>query len=664
MTNVSQGRQTVILLMAAGCFVLLLWLEFHQIKSWAIVVRTSNKLRINATNVGNLENASTGTTPPTISNEVEVLSATLSPTSQLLSTAPLTSRPNSASTGLNTVTLPHSPPATANVELAPAAASATSSPPTSRHIINTTTEISKSSTHLPAPALLTSDTTPIPTILRRATTLHSTTTHAPTKATLAPAAGPATPKPPILRHMNTTEIKKFFYQQPLNSFEQVSNLFPKPPIDDYDMVAVYSQKARLELQTMLRTQNVTLLANGGSSLTGAGFAQFHERCHSVFAQPFSNVTVVNRAHGFRNSFHSMQVMHSYYPTYADVVLWEFAINDAVYHIEDEKVASIEARNQFHLYMEQLVRVAKQRNQKPPLVILLYLWDRGFPMFSSSDIRNASIGQHAFEAHRHMAEQYDFVVGHVNAANYYLSWQLSEDKVRAIAFADAHHPNRQGHFLHGYLLHDLVTNDQRKEKPKHNTNQTSQNAFTWVCGNSTHKHRLVRDVMLNNYPVASFTAEKPRNDELLPGMLTPKDFDNLVLLTRGKVNILRDDRLQCVGLPCCNGTAGKLTFDVSKFSPLNGVQINFSPNDKGAEIWFDGENVTNELISAKPWKCLLSTNGGTSTFLRDWVVPPHPRNVSEISLCNSLPECGSDPNGTSSLAIMSFVVYGGKRVPIV
>jgi hypothetical protein len=101
-------------------------------------------------------------------------------------------------------------------------------------------------------------------------------------------------------------------------------------------------------------------------------------------------------------------MHLFLPMRADIVLWEFAINDATYRqTNNETLRIMEAQNQLILWLRQVARVSKQRIQtKPPLFILVYLWSP-----------HQFLGRHfsrnvAFNTNRGVAERYDFVVGHV------------------------------------------------------------------------------------------------------------------------------------------------------------------------------------------------------------------------------------------------------------
>jgi hypothetical protein len=454
---------------------------------------------------------------------------------------------------------------------------------------------------------------------------------------------------PLLKGLNASQILQHFQNQPLQ-YDQIPNRFPKPSTTDHDMVAIYSKDAWFKLRHMLTTRQVTLLVSGGSSMTGAGVVDAKGVCQQLFADAFYNVTVVDRAHGGRNSFHSMQLMHSFFPQHTDVIIWEFAINDGVNNAGIHKIAQLEQRNQLILFLDQVARVAKDRNQEPPLVILLYLWTTPFT------IASGWIDQHDFDSHRHLGETYDFVVGQVNAARYVMSWQLGEAEAKAVALSDDRHPNARGQMILAYLLIDFVTNTQRLEKPKE-VNQTRP-SFTWACGVDAPGKRLVRNLLEKRHPVASFTEELPKNDVLLPGMLSSVAFLNTSVEARGPGHPLRRDRQRCAIIPCCG--VANMSFDVSHYSPIQGIHANLSPNINGATVFFDGENVTNKFISAQKWKCLPSISMGVGRFLVDWVVLKEERNVSSISFCNHVPTCGTASAPRPALGLMSMAVYGGKR----
>ncbi len=478
---------------------------------------------------------------------------------------------------------------------------------------------------------------------------------------------------PLLKHLSPAQIIEHFVFHPLE-LKHIPRLFPKPAVDDNDLIAIYSKSAWNKLRhlfTSSRDRPVTMVVSAGTSMTGAGNVEPHQLCFQIFANMFDNVTVVNRAHGSRISFHTMQLMHSYFPNHTDVVLWEFAINDVAYHLQHHNnnnsvhhhQAYLEQRNQLILYLEQVARLAQERHHEPPLVILLYLWDMPLDI-STTD---GHIPQSVFDSHRQLAAHYDFVVGHVNAAKYLETWQLGLSSTKTVALHDSFHPNRRGHLILAYLLHDLVMNEQRpvpSRGPLRILNQTNTRpVFTWACGNETVEQRRVRHVLMHRHPIASFTEEVPKNKELLSGMLQPTSPSPFVVQLRSKAEDLRVDRLNCLIFPCCN--TANISFDVSQYNPMNGIQVSLSPNFHGTTIYFDGDNVTHHHISARTWNCLLRYSGGNS-FLQDWIVLEEEERakmmVSSISMCNHLPSCGNESESQLALGLMSMAMYGGTRDP--
>jgi hypothetical protein len=159
------------------------------------------------------------------------------------------------------------------------------------------------------------------------------------------------------------------------NLSQVPFIFPKPPVDSYDISSIYSKSAWLELRNMFnRSEQVTICVNGGSSAAGSGDVMPYDRFHYLFAKVFRNATIVDRAHGARNSLHSVHMMHSFLPQHTDIILWEFSLNDEVYHqTRNETIRFTEAQNQYILWLEEVIRVSRRRHQaRPPLVIMVYL----------------------------------------------------------------------------------------------------------------------------------------------------------------------------------------------------------------------------------------------------------------------------------------------------
>ncbi len=446
--------------------------------------------------------------------------------------------------------------------------------------------------------------------------------------------------------LNAVQILNLLAAKNFN-ISQAPSVFPKPPVENYDISSIYSKNAWLKLRTMFHRsdEQVVICVNGGSASAGSGNILYHDRFHSLFANSFRNATHVDRARGGRDTMHSVHVMHSILPMHTDIILWEYAINDVEYHLAgNETLQSIEARNQLILWLEQLVRITQQRNQtRPPLVILVYLWSSnqyGGKKFCPDNL--------VFEAHRGVAEHYDFVVGHVNLAKY-LESSWTKAVIRSNFMADIHHPNSLSHRLVYFLLHDLVIEDQRTERPRQ-VNSTPP-VYSWTCGDGTPEKRLLRKLLQNRHVIASFSKEKPRNENLLPGMLLG---DDVIVQDLGKSNPLRRDRKYTARLPCC-GRKPMLQFnDVSKNGLLEGAQLALYPNSSGLILYFDHDNVTEQVFECRnstEWPCIFSDPAGMFFY---WIVLDAPRNVSNITMCNSLPNC---EQGIKAPSIQTMAIYG-------
>jgi hypothetical protein len=453
------------------------------------------------------------------------------------------------------------------------------------------------------------------------------------------------------QRLSATQVLELLTTNNLNLW-QVPFVFPKPPLDAYDISSIYSKKAWSELRELLTTgtQEVIMCVNGGSSAAGAGNIETDDRFHYLFASWFQNVTVVDRSHGSRNSLHSAHLAHTFLPMNTDIILWEFAVNDAAYYqLENETIMLVEARNQLIQWLEHVAWVAKQRQARPPLVILVYLWNESQFVKKAPFARNL-----VFEAHRGLAEQYDFVVGQVNAAKYY-EFFWDDNTTQAYFMADIYHPNHVGHRLLHYLLHDLVMDEQRMEQPRQ-VSPTTSRSYTWICGDDTPQKRLLRDLVQNRKVIASFTTEEPKNEELLPGMLLPSlvgGDDEIRTQTMGKKDSLRSDRKYAAILPCCGQQI--LRFDnILKHGLVEAIQPVLYPNTDGLSLYVDGVDITDKLISCRnvaEWQCIFSDVFENFYY---WFILEAPRNVSTIGMCNHGSTCGTD---SQQLALQTLTLFG-------
>lgn len=448
--------------------------------------------------------------------------------------------------------------------------------------------------------------------------------------------------------LSSTQILALLEATKLN-YDQAPFIFPKPPIDSYDISSIYSKSAWMQLRQLLnRSEEVVLCVNGGSSSAGSVDIKLEDRYHSLIAKAYPNVTVVDRSHGARNSMHSVHMMHSFLPERTDILIWEFAINDVEFHqLSNKTIVAEETRNELILWLDQVARVAKQRQAKPPLVIFVYLWNAC--QFSEPQPQPHS--NMAFEAQRGVAQNYDFVVGHINVGKYFQSLWEDRNVTQTYFLDDPAHGNILAHRVFYHLLQDLVSNEERNEQPR--TNHSSPSSYVWSCGDETPEKRLMRGLLLNRHVIASFTQEVPKNENLLSGMLLPLVGGELKITNLGKSNALRSDRKYSAVVPCC-GQSMMSFDDVWKHGVLEGVHFIVHPNATGLTFYFDDQNVTDKLINcidASKWQCIFSE---VRSILNYWIVLESPRNVSNIGICNNLSTC----NETNQiLSIQSLSVYG-------
>lgn len=108
------------------------------------------------------------------------------------------------------------------------------------------------------------------------------------------------------------------------------------------------------------------------------------------------------------------------PAQTDVLIWEFAINDFGYHLPQEDRIQQE-RSMMIAWLREVEKITPE----PPKVILLYLWKAPFDINEDKNIINPVFESHSL---RTLAEEFDFIVGHVNVAAYL-------DEQKTITFED-------------------------------------------------------------------------------------------------------------------------------------------------------------------------------------------------------------------------------------
>lgn len=339
---------------------------------------------------------------------------------------------------------------------------------------------------------------------------------------------------------------------------------------------------------------VVFCSNGGSATAGGGKIHRMDRWDEQFAAMIKETTnnppgddestssraaenpqhvltgdrslkVINHAHGSRGSVHSAFLMHTMIPADADVIIWEFAINDG------HPKGCGEINNGIIVWLDQVAR----HSSPPPLVILAYLWDVGFPLREKKNTFS-HIRDTVFQCHGRIAAAYDFVVGSVHLGSYLSNLHWNHDALRKSFLADGHHPNKRGHLFLAFLLWDLVMDDRRLPiTPNKNVVEGISISLPkprWTCNRDPPAKNRVVFLLDEKYSFASWTAESPRNEDHNDGMIYPQLLassnasasappPNMTSILHGKASEARQDRKFSLVLPCCN-TGERFSFDLS------------------------------------------------------------------------------------------------------
>ena len=262
--------------------------------------------------------------------------------------------------------------------------------------------------------------------------------------------------------------------------QQLFRTFPSPTSTDtlkiynkkayHDLIKIFLPLSPLTFQEQnIKHKPITVTSNGGSSTASGGhvpqkhcyYNKFVDYAHElnltaseVDSQRNKNFNIISYGHGFRNSLHSAVFATNFLPPTADILFWEFAINDCRYEYHrgpnNKDVAQIRS-----LMIAWLQEVQKMQ-PKPPKVILIYLWSTPFKQKQDGNVNNLVFDAHMLETE--LAVQFDFVVGHVNVASYFdelttiptpslgsgilpKNKTISFQDVKDLFLADVHHPNR-------------------------------------------------------------------------------------------------------------------------------------------------------------------------------------------------------------------------------
>ena len=471
--------------------------------------------------------------------------------------------------------------------------------------------------------------------------------------------------------------------------------FPSPV--SADTVQIYNQKAYHELiQTFITTTaNTTICANGGSATAGGGHIKFEHRYYTKLVNYIrelrlnaagGEVRVIERGHGARNSLHSAVFAPNFFPQNTDLFLWEFAINDYGYHIRNESIIEQERS----MLIAWLREVEQMRPQNPPKVVLIYLWKKPFELNDRQQVINP-----VYDAHKQLAREFEFVVGHVNVASYFNELDVKEASLKEIFLADRLHPSAVGHLAITFLLLDLIRGKESRSitKSKHGRRDTDMNvsidvpskhqqrpqAYDWLCGTESEAKRFVQSQVIENddgvtssgwrSPLSTATLEKPRNDAVSGTRQMFFDlasYDQVNIL--GKQDPLRIDRQGSTSLKCCGDGASIIDYTTVRV-PLNAEPIQnayslffgFGPGLSDVDalrvyINSDEEHVKGKLVRVKDeeWECSWSWKDiyDPLWFAFDKEQP----QISSIRICVENDRCEEREDGQSKAMLISMAVY--------
>lgn len=449
---------------------------------------------------------------------------------------------------------------------------------------------------------------------------------------------------------DSTSILEAF-QEPNLTLAEKTNLLPSPDFTNHDMVAHYSTEAHQKLQDKLQPESIfRICINGGSSSAGGGHVDYGDLFFVQFAAAIESkyevvTDIVNRAHGDRTSMHSAMLGDTFFTPNVDLLIWEFSIND-------QQDGSVDARNELILWLHKVKDVY---GNEPPLVVLVYLWNKPFTTRKDGDIISD-----VYKFHAQLAAEYEFVIGHVNLATYVNSLHWKSDDVARHFLADAIHPNQLSHAAISKLMVGLVDNELQVQDHTFD----SRTELEWVCGEDMQEQWRIQTVFHLGYTggmaKAGFTAEIPRTTHpILPRILMPHEeykngtvdynFRHFDTQRYGKAASGRIDRHRGVVLPFCDD--GKLVFPLTEHAPLVAFQFlihakegidggnlgrRLSGSDPKKVVYDDIEIVVNDqdyttrIISARDWNCLLSNE-----MFSEWIVMDDKDGdfADEISFCS-------------------------------
>lgn len=302
----------------------------------------------------------------------------------------------------------------------------------------------------------------------------------------------------------------------------------------------------------------------------------------------------NLAHGATDSMWSALFMDEILDTETtDVVIWEFAINDALGGLTGKaKRTEKNLREMMDLWLWRLVQHFETAGRRVPSIVLLYLWD-------SNSIKDGSVQQSAYEAQKAVVDYYQRSGLHISVVNVggaVNGTDVAQSKTNLLD--DYHHPNCDAshliaNMLRHALYHDICPclNQQSSRDDKRNQIMQSLMPFTSIAGN---QGQAILGSMLGKGQIGSLMQWKPQNGtstltignesntetEAMHGSKTSatrsdrKVSYKLEVCPKTTRILLREPYLEWLGLGVCGGNAKRHTF---------GGQIQVSINGNTASL---------------------------------------------------------------------------------
>jgi hypothetical protein len=435
-------------------------------------------------------------------------------------------------------------------------------------------------------------------------------------------------------HMKALQFIVFNTTLPLR---EKALVFPVPEPKHKHSMALYNPES-LQVLSKLKDKikagkNITLVISGGSSSAFVPDGNPNDRFFIQFAETYlkselgAKVTVIDRAHGSRNSVHSAHLMSSFFPNREiDIVIWEFSINDGNF--------AADVRNGFIMWLRNVAAL----QSSPPLVILVYLWKSPF-----AEDDQGSIICRTYEQHAMLGAEYGFVLGHVKMAAYFDNLDWGFDALNKTFLADRHHPNALTHHIIARLIAHLFSKATKTHSPLLKRIPENTTDIEWICEtNSTEKIQM-QQMFEETKGIAkgSFTIDVPRNKEKEhPQMLEPVNSAEKNQIMFGYASQGRSDRQYALIVPCCNKSS-TLDFDISQFNQVRAIMVSMRCTEEvrdGLRIHHDGifPDTKPNLLRPLNWGCLLGGYnmriGELPSLDVDFLLVD--KNISRIGFCDA------------------------------